>query len=92
MAEIRKHRPTAGSPIAQALEKALGASVRPVTPGAPPQPNHPKQQPTVTPPRVSGITGATGSPGWVSVDPSEALRAARKSAPEALDEDEDELD
>ncbi|WP_420175659.1 hypothetical protein [Luteococcus sp. OSA5] len=86
MAEIRKHRPSAGSPIAQALEKALGASVRPVTPGAPPQPNAPGQGPTVTPPKATGIAGATTTTGWVPINPAQAPKVTR------ADDEDDELD
>ncbi|MEL4357229.1 MULTISPECIES: hypothetical protein [unclassified Luteococcus] len=81
MAEIRKHKPSAGSPVAQALEKALGASVRPVTPGAPPQPNAPKQAPTTKPPTITSATAAAG--GWVSIKPGQAPKVAKQP-----DEDE----
>ncbi|MGJ6981229.1 hypothetical protein ACSDQ9_11980 [Aestuariimicrobium soli] len=37
MAEIRKFSPGTGGAIAQALAKAMGESVRPTTPGAPPE-------------------------------------------------------
>ncbi|MEL4504041.1 hypothetical protein AAEX63_04615 [Luteococcus sp. H138] len=75
MAEIRKHKPSAGSPIAQALEKALGAAVRPVAPGAPPQPNSPERTPAVKPPTV----GATSIPGggWVKIKPSQAPKVTK---------------
>ena len=35
MAEIRKHKPST-SPIARALESAMGESIKPVTPGSHP--------------------------------------------------------
>lgn len=41
MAEIRKHKPSK-SAIAQALEAAMGASVKPVAPGAKPEPGEQK--------------------------------------------------
>ncbi|WP_203568025.1 hypothetical protein [Aestuariimicrobium ganziense] len=44
MAEIRKFTPAAGGTIAQALAKAMGETVRPVTPGAPPKPG-PEDEP-----------------------------------------------
>ena len=36
MAEIRKHQPSTGNAIAQALRAALGEDVRPNVPGEPP--------------------------------------------------------
>lgn len=61
MAEIRKHKAASGqSAVAQALEAALGAPVRPVTPGAPPRPAA-GDDGTTTPPARPGIT-ATSMP------------------------------
>lgn len=36
MAEIRKHNPSTGSAIAQALRAAMGEGVQPFVPGQPP--------------------------------------------------------
>lgn len=61
MAEIRKHKAASGqSAVAQALEAALGAPVRPVTPGAPPRPTADGEDTAAVPPRP-GIT-ATSMP------------------------------
>lgn len=47
MAEVRKFKPGAGSQIAEAVAKAMGESVRPITPGAPPEPTQkPQSAPT----------------------------------------------
>lgn len=54
MAEIRKHTPSKGGDIAQALAKALGEPVRPVAPGAgdKPAPKKPRT-PAAGGPRVT---------------------------------------
>lgn len=39
MAEVRKVRPGKGGHIAQAIAKAMGESVRPITPGGSPDPS-----------------------------------------------------
>lgn len=41
MAEVRKVSPGRGGPIAAAVEKAIGESVRPITPGGSPDPSRP---------------------------------------------------
>ncbi|SJN40573.1 hypothetical protein [Luteococcus japonicus] len=69
MAEIRKHKPTGSSPIAKALEQALGAAVRPVTPGAPPQPNDPGRSPAAKPPTVTGVAHTLPATGWTTISP-----------------------
>lgn len=88
MAEIRKHKTFAGnSAIAKALEQAMGAAVRPVTPGAPPRPNQP-ENPHVAPPSVSAASPLPGG-GWLSVPPATAPKLAR---PASEDPDEDQTD
>lgn len=87
MAEVRKFKPGSGnSAIAQALEAALGAAVRPTTPGAPPEPGRPSA-------KAAPAVGATGLPlasaaagGWVSIAPTKAPLVPKHHA-----EDEDDL-
>ncbi|GAA1390567.1 hypothetical protein [Luteococcus peritonei] len=85
MAEIRKHKTSApNSAIAKALEQALGAAVRPVTPGAPPRPNQP-ENPHVAPPTAGAAAPLPGS-GWVSLSPQAAPKVAKQR------DQDDELD
>lgn len=69
MAEIRKHTASSGqSPFAQALEKALGSAVRPVAPGAPPQPNRSDQEPPRQRQTATSLT-TTSLPSWAAMAP-----------------------
>lgn len=43
MAEVRKFRPGQGGHIAQAIAKAIGEPVRPITPGGSPDPSRTKE-------------------------------------------------
>lgn len=45
MAEVRKVSPGRGGLIAAAVEKAIGESVRPITPGGSPDPSRPTPVP-----------------------------------------------
>lgn len=78
MAEIRKFRPATGGDIAQALARAMGESVRPMTPGDGGPEKKPSPKPTTTTsvvtsgaiwdpflktrPTASGTSSATSSP------------------------------
>ena len=77
MAEVRKFKPGAGSQIAEAVAKAMGESVRPITPGAPPEP---MRKPQSAPTTIS-VTAASS---FVTGD------AFFLPAPEADDTDADE--
>ncbi|WP_425307930.1 hypothetical protein AADG42_03975 [Ammonicoccus fulvus] len=56
MAEVRKFSPGKGGHIAEAIAKAMGESVRPITPGGPPAPSPAKPTKTDGP---SAITAST---------------------------------
>lgn len=78
MAEIRKHKQT-NSAIAQAIEAAMGASVRPTTPGAPPEPNR-KPSARSTPGTTFTSMPTTGTAaGWAAIDPSRLLDAQHRA-------------
>ncbi len=55
MAEVRKFKPGQNA-IAEAIQKAMGEGVRPVTPGGPPKP---AQASTTGAPATAPITAAT---------------------------------
>lgn len=80
MAEIRKHRP-GQSAVAEAIEKAMGAAVKPVTPGAPSQPGRPSAAGVPQPPSFGAVPGA-GS--WVPITPD-----AVPVVPKHVEDDED---
>ncbi|MDO4412853.1 hypothetical protein [Cutibacterium sp.] len=61
MAEIRKHKPSS-SPIARALEAAMGESIKPVVPGS--RPDEDTQQPDAKP--ETGSSAAAAPAQWGS--------------------------
>ena len=87
MAESRKHKTSAASSaIGKALEQALGAAARPVTPGAPPRPNQPDNQ-HLAQPRATAAAPLPSS-GWMALPPEKAPKLARQTDEEEQDEDQ----
>ncbi len=84
MAEIRKHKPNP-SAIAQALEAALGAAAKPVTPGAPPRPKGAATEP-VTPSFGTASFAAGAAGGWTTINPGQVPVVPKNTEDDDLDD------
>ncbi|MDO5498203.1 MAG: hypothetical protein Q4F67_00815 [Propionibacteriaceae bacterium] len=69
MAEVRKVTPGRGGHIAQAIEKAMGESVRPNTPGAPPDPSRGRAVPPAPAAPLTASTFLTSAAFLVPAEP-----------------------
>jgi len=90
MAEIRKHNPRVRGKLDEALAKALGESVRPVTPGGKPDPTAADELASAAEPARPAFTAVpTTGVGWTAFTGKPTVLAKHVNDD---DDDEDEDD